>query len=74
MTKLTKVCGNFYEVQMGDLTVWFSYETPIAFKKTNDITYVRQNQWGRTTGKHINMVKANNTCVEVTGEEFEQML
>ena len=25
--------NNLYEMQVGIVTVWFSYETPIAFKK-----------------------------------------
>jgi hypothetical protein len=48
---------NFTEVTIGDLTVWFSYRTPVAFMYPGEGRVVAENEWGPTTGKHLNYVK-----------------
>lgn len=45
---------NFCEVTVGDLSVYFSYQTPIAFYTPKTGRVVRQNDWSTTTGKHLN--------------------
>ena len=47
---------NFTEVEVGDLTIWFSYSTAIAFHTPDTGTVVSENYWGPTTGKHLNYV------------------
>lgn len=47
---------NFCVVTMNKLTVWFSYETPIAFHHPDFGTVARENDWGPTTVKHLGMV------------------
>lgn len=47
-------------------TVYFSYETPIAFFQANETPLIVKNQWGPTTGRHINKVKR-----EVIGDFHE---
>ena len=59
---------NFCRLDLMGLTVWFSYETPIAFRDDNGLV-VRKNDWGPTTGKHINYVKCANDK-QVSGSEF----
>ena len=44
---------NFPEVTVGDLTVWFSYRTPIAFRTPDTGRIVCENVWSKTTGKHL---------------------
>lgn len=58
-TKLTKITNNFSKLIVDNATIWFSYETPIAFKVKYSIndTFIAKNQWSRTSGKHINRVK-----------------
>ena len=55
---LTRFFNNkLTRVGMGPTTLWFSYETLIAFTvPTPDGFFraVRHNEWGSTTGKHIN--------------------
>lgn len=51
-----RAVANFTEVRIGSLTLWFSYETVIAFHTPATGYQVRENNWGPTTGKHINYV------------------
>ena len=46
---------NFTKVAISDsLTLWFSYETLIAFNASPCGLIVRENEWSTTTGKHLN--------------------
>lgn len=45
---------NYATVYVGDVTLYFSYHTVIGFHTYETGTVVRQNDWGPTTGKHIN--------------------
>ena len=40
----------------GDLDVYFSYKTPVAFRAPGFGLVVRENEWGPTTGKHLNAI------------------
>lgn len=60
---------NFSVVTIGDLSVWFSYETPVAFRSGLDPIVVRENDWGPTTGKHINLVHVDHSA-RIPGDEF----
>ncbi len=59
----------------GDLTVWFSYQTPVAFSKHGK-RVVRQNEWGPTTGKHLNAIDGGNGAKKdrIDGTTFERLL
>ena len=46
--KLTKLWIN-------DKAIWFSYETPVAFWNGNKLI-VSENEWGCTTGRHLNSI------------------
>jgi len=48
--------ANFSEVTIGRLTLFFSYKTVIGVFTPDDGAYVRENDWGPTTGKHINWI------------------
>tara|TARA_B100001250_G_C19760242_1_gene772077 strand:+ start:110 stop:460 length:351 start_codon:yes stop_codon:yes gene_type:complete len=54
---------------------WFSYKTLIAFYAPDKSglwsTYVIQNQWSTTTGKHLNWIDAGNKKERLTPEDFE---
>ena len=48
---------NFTRVTVGDLTLWFSYQTCVAFNAHDgNGPVVRKNEWGPTTGKHLNYI------------------
>lgn len=66
---------NFTMVQLGSLSVWFSYETPIAFQSGYGRIVVRENDWGPTTGKHLNWIADGPSASDrVDGKTFESML
>lgn len=77
MPRLRKIGNNFVAVELGDKTVWFSYETPIAFytPKTGDV--IRQNEWSATTGKHLNYLDGGDKAAKdlrVNAETFCDMM
>lgn len=45
--------GNFTQVKIGDLTVYYSYSVPIAFQAPNSAVVARANEWSVTTGGHL---------------------
>lgn len=47
---------NYATVEVGPVTLHFSYQTVIAFSTGETPLTVRENDWGPTTGKHLNRV------------------
>jgi hypothetical protein len=64
--------NNSLSVNVGPITVWFSYQTPVAFQVRGGLTVVRQNDWGPTTGKHLNAIDGGCKSSRVSGEAFQQ--
>jgi hypothetical protein len=60
--------------QLGDVTVYFSYETPVAFSAPGHGLVVRENDWGPTTGKHLNWIDSGDHKLRIPGSEFEEQL
>lgn len=60
-------------VEVGTLTVWFSYKTPVAFQADGSPRVVRRNDWGPTTGKHLNAIDGGDKKNRVDAETFECM-
>ena len=52
---------------------YFSYETLVAFIGSNGLV-VRENNWGPTTGKHLNWIDGGNKKQRVNEEKFNQIL
>lgn len=50
---------------------WFSYSALIAFQKNHGKQYVHVNDWGTTTGKHLNWIDGGNKKSRLTDEEFK---
>jgi hypothetical protein len=61
-------------VEIGPLTVWFSYTTPVAFQVDGERRVVRRNNWGPTTGSHLNAIDRSSHGDRVSGEEFSRLL
>jgi len=57
---------------VGGMDVYFSYKTPVAFRFDGKLV-VRQNEWGPTTGKHLNAIHPDKSR-RVSGAEFERLL
>ncbi|MEE9125397.1 MAG: hypothetical protein V3U14_13040 [candidate division NC10 bacterium] len=64
---------NFSEVHTNRGIVGFSYETPIAFSTPATGWTVRKNDWGPTTGKHLNYYPTPHN-ERLTGSEFLRAL
>ncbi len=47
---------NCLKVNIGNLTLYFSYGTVIAFEALRKPRQVCMNDWGCTTGKHLNWI------------------
>jgi hypothetical protein len=63
-------------IDLGPLTVWFSFKTPVAFRAPGTPTIVRQNDWGATTGKHLKFINGETSktdTIQVAGEQFEEL-
>jgi hypothetical protein len=68
---------NFTEFQVGDLTIWYSYQTPIAYRVWSSGTgiVVRENDWGPTTGRHCSFLdNGRPRSSRVPGEIFDHDL
>lgn len=63
-------------VDIGTLSLYFSYETVVAFQDTDGLK-VRQNDWSTTTGKHLNWIDGGGALEKkkrLTSDEFETAL
>jgi hypothetical protein len=65
--------ANFTEVVLGDLTVWFSYDTPVAFRVQGQRPVVRRNVWRQTTGRHLNEIDGSAARDRVDADEFVRL-
>jgi len=65
--------ANSLKLEYGRITVWFSYETPVAFRIAGGDLVVRRNDWGPTTGKHLNTIDGGATQHRVSEEEFARL-
>jgi hypothetical protein len=61
------------EAHVGNMTLYFSYDTVIAFSSPKTGLVIRKNDWSTTTGKHLNAINPDKK-VRINGEEFEQRL
>jgi len=55
------------------ITVWFSYKTPVAFYTPKTGRVVRENEWGPTTGRHLNWIDGGDRESRVDGDTFEKL-
>lgn len=69
--------GNTLVFTLGDVDVYFSYRTPVAFRAPSHGLVVRANEWGPTTGKHLAAIDGGSKearSTRVTETQFETML
>jgi hypothetical protein len=57
---------------VGSLTLYFSYNTVVAFSDGADLV-VSVNNWGPTTGKHLNAINSNHST-RIPRDDFEKQL
>jgi hypothetical protein len=51
-----QIAPNFHAVTVGTMSVWFSYETPVAFQIEGHPVLATENEYSASTGKHLNLV------------------
>jgi len=66
--------GNALVFSLGEVDVYFSYKTPIALRAPNLGLVVRKNEWGPTTGKHLNAIDGGNRSSRIPGPAFLELL
>lgn len=49
--------GHSMAIQVGTLTLYFSYDTVVAYKEAGQLMRVSENIWTVTTGKHLNWLE-----------------
>lgn len=60
-------------VEIGPLTIWFSYLTPVAFLVSGKDLVIRKNVWSVATGKHLNAIDDDHGK-RIPSKEFEQRI
>ena len=61
-------------VHVGDVTLYFSYQTLVAFDAPDFGSVVCKNSWGPTTGKHLNWIDGGNKKGRVSTDEFDRLV
>lgn len=67
-----KEVRNFKSVKIGSIILYYSYDTIIGFCTPNTGLCVTENVWGRTTGRHLNMISSKED--RIPREEFKRLL
>ena len=66
---------NLTEVSVGPIELTYSYRTVIRFYGPGEPRFVvRANDWGPTTGKHLNYCDGGDKAARIPGPEFEARL
>lgn len=61
------------KVSLPEIEIYFSYETPVAFWLAGTGLTVCQNEWGTTTGKHLNWIDPDHSK-RIPADEFASRL
>ncbi len=62
------------EITVGNLSIYFSYDTVVAFSDPSTGRVVTQNDWSTTTGKHLNAIDGGDKKSRLPRAEFEAKL
>lgn len=63
------------KIHVGNLSIWYSYQTPIAFSASGYGFVARRNDWSTTTGKHFSALPGgHDRKTRLDGATFEAML
>ena len=67
--------ANFSTVTLGELSIAFSYETPIGFTTDDGFNWTtRENDFSVTTGKHLNELDFGRKADRLNGDDFRNAL
>lgn len=71
MIKHRTICPNFYVVEVSGKSLYFSYDTLVGFM-VNGKSYISENVWSKTTGKHLNLFSSKESRIPYA--EFEKQV
>jgi hypothetical protein len=60
-------------VNINGIKLYFSYKTLVAFYYKGEL-FVRKNEWGTTTGRHLNDIDGGNKKERLSEEEFDKAI
>jgi hypothetical protein len=61
------------KVCLGSFTLYYSYNTIVAYRDDTDGLICRENNWDTTTGKHLNWIEPDHKR-RIPGKVFEKKL
>jgi hypothetical protein len=59
---------NAIVVSVGNVDIYFSYKTIIAFRESGKL-FISKNYWGNTTGKYLNAINPNKS-IRIESDKF----
>ena len=62
---------NAMRVEVGPVTLYFSYQTLVAFNAPGFDSVVSENSWGSTTGKHLNWIDGGDKKNRLPSDAFD---
>ena len=65
---------NTLVVRINNLTLFYSYRTIVAYQDAEDGKAVCENEWGVTTGKHLNWIDGGNKKNRLDYDTFQEKL
>jgi len=63
---------NLSKITIGEIDLFFSYEILVAIWTTKKL-YCSENQWGVTTGKHLNHIEPDKKK-RISADEFNELV
>ena len=60
-------------IDLKNITLYYSYETIVAYEDIQDGLIVHKNIWGVTTGKHLNWINDDHS-IRLDSADFDEML
>lgn len=72
--KLTKLGPSTTEIEIGDVTVLFSYKTPVACHVAGEGYFRTEERHSVTTSKHINRWLDGNAAKEMPQSYFDDLV
>lgn len=61
-------------VELANITLFYSYDTIVAYRDAEDGLIVSENQWSTTTGKHLNWIDGGDKKSRKPAFVFSEML
>lgn len=68
---LEKTSTNITKVVLGNLCLFFSFKTLVAFGVSKKL-FVSENAWTQTTGKHLTQIDGGDRAARIPNEQWEK--